>query len=94
MAIKKEYDKITPSVKKINRKLGVVPKQAFEIFLKNTPIEDGYARDHTTLRKDTITADYPYARRLDQGYSKQAPQGMTEPTIKQVEKIVKKIFKK
>ena len=46
------------------------------------------------LIQDTIVADYPYARKLDKGSSKQAPQGMTDPTIKEVEKILKKVFKK
>ena len=94
MEIKKDYDRITPSVKKINKKLSLLPKQAFEVFLKNTPIDNGYARNHTSLRQDTIVADYSYAKKLDKGYSKQAPQGMTDPTIKEVEKILKKVFKK
>lgn len=84
---------MTPSIKRIVRKLDAVPEQAYKIFVEQTPVQDGYARNHTRLEGDTIVADYPYAKRLDEGYSNQAPKGMTKPTIDKVEKIVDKIFK-
>lgn len=93
MKIVKTSDKMTPSIKRVIKKLDDVPEQAYKIFVKETPIADGYARDHTRLDKDTIVADYPYAKRLDEGYSRQAPEGMTKPTIDKVKKIVDKIFK-
>ena len=43
------------------------------------------------LSGDTIRADYAYAQRLDNGYSNQAPRGMTEPTEKWLARRVKQI---
>jgi len=94
MKLVKKTDKMTPSIKRIIKKLDDVPDEAYKIFVKETPIDNGYARDHTYLQGDTIVADYAYAKRLDDGYSKQAPKGMSEPMIKQVQKIVKQIMKK
>jgi hypothetical protein len=58
-----------------------VAKDAAQFFIAHTPIRTGNARSHTDLRgKTTIVADYPYAERLDEGYSPQAPAGMSRPT--------------
>jgi len=93
MKLVKKADKMTPSIRRIIRKLDDVPEEAYKIFVKETPVDNGNARDKTYLQGDTIVADYPYAKRLDEGYSKQAPKGMSEPMIKQVRKIVKQIMK-
>lgn len=53
----------------------------YPVFLKNTPIDTGNARRHTTKTTSSIDANYPYAQRLDNGYSKQSPHGMVQPTI-------------
>ena len=45
-----------------------------------TPEATGNARRHTKLAGDSILAQYPYAVRLDKGYSKKAPDGMSKPT--------------
>ena len=60
-------------------------KGAFNVFYNNTPIRTGNARSHTVLAQNEIWANYPYATRLDQGYSKQRPKGMSNPTIKWLE---------
>ena len=68
----------------------VVAQKAADYVKSITPIRTGNARAHTYYQSpNTIKADYPYARRLDEGYSPQAPQGMSEPTEKYVEKLVK-----
>lgn len=67
-----------------------VAEDAYKFFVAHTPIRTGNARRRTDLRGTTITADYPYAQRLDQGYSKQQPQGMTKPTEKEIERLLKK----
>jgi hypothetical protein len=76
-------------VAKLLGEAGQVPKSLIEdthqYFVDTTPIRTGRARQNTNLQNYTIEADYPYAERLDQGYSKQAPKGMTEPTIKYME---------
>ncbi len=65
-------------------------KEGFTVFRNKTPIRSGNAKRKTFLNRTTIEADYPYARRLDEGYSKQAPRGMTEPTIKHMQDYIKK----
>lgn len=65
-------------------------KEGFTEFRKITPLRTGNAKRKTFLNKDTIEADYPYARRLDEGYSAQARDGMTRPTIEHVKEWVKK----
>lgn len=64
-------------------------------FFKNTtPVRTGNARSRTHTVGEKISANYAYAGRLDEGYSRQAPNGMSDPTIdhfdKQVDNIVRK----
>lgn len=80
-------------VKRLNKVLQTldvdkVSDIAYKAFVKNTPIRSGNARRNTKKSGHTINADYPYAQRLEEGYSKQAPQGMTEPTLEEVRKYV------
>jgi hypothetical protein len=66
---------------------------AFEHFRSITPIaakNGGNARRNTTKTSTTINANYPYAGRLDEGYSKQAPKGMVEPTWEYLKDYIKK----
>lgn len=60
---------------------------------KGTPVDTGRARKSTLLKDNEIQARYPYAQRLDQGWSKQAPEGMTKPTENYIEQYVKKQVK-
>ena len=84
---------LTPSLKKIQKKLDNLPKEAYKEFVKTTPVRTGNARRKTKLNKDTIEANYPYAKKLDEGYSKQAPKGMTKPTEDFIKKRVSQIVK-
>lgn len=84
---------ITSSIEKIQKKLDELPKEAHKEFVKNTPIRTGNARRKTKLSKDTIEANYPYAKRLDEGYSSQSPNGMTKPTEDFIKKRMKQILK-
>lgn len=63
---------------------------AYQVFKSNTPIRSGNARSSTDLKGNEIHANYPYATRLDNGYSKQKPKGMSEPTIKWLQAYIKK----
>ncbi len=67
----------------------------YKFFVKTTPIRSGNARRNTTLDKQNkvIEADYPYAGRLNTGWSKQAPDGMVEPTIEYMRRSVSKNLK-
>lgn len=58
--------------------------EAYKEFVRVTPVRGGNARRSTRLKGTTIDANYPYAQRLDEGYSKQAPEGMSQPTIEYI----------
>lgn len=88
------YDKISGDLKRIQRDLDKLPKEAYKVFKEATPVQSGYAKNHTTLKGNTIEANYPYAVRLNDGYSKQSPNGMVDPTIKYLNKRVRQIFRK
>jgi hypothetical protein len=64
-------------------------EEGFKFFRGITPIRSGNARRNTFRNKDSIQADYPYARRLDEGYSPQARKGMTQPTIDYIKRLIK-----
>jgi len=94
MALKKTLDRITPSLSKIQRQLDTVPAQAHKFFVSVTPRDSGNARSKTSLKGNVIEANYPYARRLDKGWSKQAPRGMITPTMRFLERLVRRIIRK
>jgi hypothetical protein len=93
MSVTLTVNKMTSSLQKIQKKLDNLPKEAFTEFVKDTPIRSGNARRKTKLQGSTITADYAYAKRLDNGYSKQAPKGMTKPTEDFIQKRTQQILK-
>lgn len=65
-----------------------------DYFKSITPVRSGNARRRTSTYGDTIHADYPYAQRLDQGYSNQAPKGMSEPTIDYIDRELDRILRR
>ena len=82
-----------------------ISKVAYDAYKDFTPVGDpnrwktkykpknyrpGNARRKTILRGNEIQANYPYAQRLEEGYSSQAPNGMTEPTIESIRDYVYK----
>jgi hypothetical protein len=76
-------DNITPSCQKKLKQLDAVPYDVYNFWKAHTPIakiNGGNARRNTFLKKDEIIAAYPYAQRLDDGLSPQAPDGMSKPT--------------
>lgn len=87
-------DKITPSTRREIRELQQYPARAEQKFKALTPRRTGNARSRTTLKNQTIEANYPYAERLDQGWSTQAPQGMTVPFDRWVKAEMRRIFGK
>jgi hypothetical protein len=72
----------------------VLAKVALDQFVIETPRKTGNAQNNTYLKGNTIYANYPYAQRLEDGWSKQAPKGMVEPTIKHVQQYIKRQEKK
>ena len=96
VSLQVKQQNIDQHIKKIQDKLEKVPNQAYDYFKYQapTPVRSGNARRHTKLdNKETINADYPYAKRLEEGYSPQAPKGMSKPTIKYIQTLVKRIIK-
>jgi hypothetical protein len=68
----------------------LLAKEAYKFFRDVTPFKSGNARRNTHLTGDSIQGDYPYATRLDQGYSNQAPNGMSRPTQQFVQDYISK----
>jgi hypothetical protein len=95
MAIRKISDSMSPSLRRIQSELAKLPAEAFNVFVKTTPKRTGNARRRTRLQSNrTIVANYAYADRLDQGASRQAPQGMSKPTKKYIQQRLNKIMRK
>lgn len=53
-----------------------------------TPIDTGHARRSTMSSGQDIVADYPYAKRLDEGHSQQNQIGLIEPTVQYLENYI------
>lgn len=88
-------DRMTPSLKRIQKELAELPKLALEQFKKETPVRSGNARKNTKLvNGNTVWADYEYASYLEQGRSSQAPKGMTEGVKRVLDAEVRKIVRK
>ena len=94
MGIRQVSDGITPSLNRIQTQLNQLPRQAHDFWVKATPRRTGNARNKTRLSGNTIHANYPYAQRLDDGYSRQAPQGMSEPTNNFLTRLIQRILRK
>lgn len=68
---------------------------AYKTWVKFTPIDTGNARANTQLNGTEIHANYAYALRLDRGWSRQFKgQGMSKPTIAELQKYVQKTIGK
>jgi hypothetical protein len=93
MSVTLTVNTMTNSLKRIQKKLKQVPKEAYQEFVDETPIRTGNARRRTRLQGKTINANYPYAKRLDEGYSQQAPEGMTKPTEDFIKQRIAAILK-
>ena len=94
MSIKIKKNNLPRSIGQIQAKVDKVPKLAFAFWRKTTPKRTGNAKRRTSLKGDTIYARYPYAEQLDNGWSKQAPEGMSKPTFKYIQRILGKAVRK
>jgi hypothetical protein len=83
---------ISKEIASVQKKLQQLPQESLIEFQNLTPIRTGNARRNTRLQGDTIVANYPYAQRLDQGASRQAPKGMTVPFDRWLQRKLKSIF--
>ena len=75
-----------------------VMADALPKFKENTPVATGNARQNTKLKKRkknyAIHASYPYAGRLDEGWSSRRPKGMTAPTERDIDSLVASYIKR
>lgn len=71
-----------------------IAPQMYKDFIEETPVGSGHARRNTRLQQNSIIADYPYAAILDSGASKQAPEGMTKPTLIKMNDHVTDFFRR
>lgn len=74
-----------------------LPRELEKVVKELTPIDSGNARRNTYLAQNTtgnakIRSHYPYAVRLDTGWSKQAPRGFTQPALEWLRKRIRQIF--
>jgi len=96
MGLRRLTNRIGPDLRRKAAKLAPIPKLGYDHFRKVTPIDTGNAKNSTAFSRTTtggkITANYNYANRLNAGYSKQAPNGMTEPTIEELKRQVKRVI--
>lgn len=83
--------KIKARLDEVEKKVEQLVEQAGAHFVKTTPIRTGNARRSTKVGNQQIYADYDYAVKLNEGYSSQAPNGMTPSTIEEIQKIVRKL---
>jgi hypothetical protein len=90
MTIKFDTTKFDRKVAALLQVKHEVMKQALPIFVGYTPKKSGNARSKTRLSNDTIKAEYDYAGKLDEGASRQAPNGMVDPTEKELARLVRK----
>ena len=82
--------------RKINQTVRLISEDLFETVKRKTPIKSGRARRTWKMRQVSqvraatgnnvyeIKNTQPYIDRLDNGYSKQAPEGITRPAFREV----------
>lgn len=94
MSVRITKNTMSKHLGEIKKEFKSLPLTAYKYWRKITPIDTGNARRRTKLRKNVIHAKYPYAERLDDGYSKQAPRGMYEPTLDHLRRTLDKRLRK
>jgi hypothetical protein len=71
-----------------------LPEFAETTMKRYTPIRSGNARSNTNLQGNTVTADYPYAQRLEDNWSPQTRgQGIIAPTEAAIQREVERRLK-
>ena len=94
MTVRKTKDTMAPSLKKVLQQIDEIAEVAYDHLVSITPKQSGNARRRTRLRDNEIQLRYPYAERLDTGWSKQAPKGMSEPTLQYLKSRKRKLVRK
>ncbi len=89
MGIKVNTKDVTKMFKQLVELPSDVHSESYTFLKKQTPIKTGNARRRTKKESGLrIGSRYSYAGSLDDGFSRQAPDGFTEPTIDKMEQLV------
>lgn len=84
--------RIAADMARIRSELPSIVDVAFREFVSETPIRTGNARRSTSRQSNKIVANYNYANRLNAGWSRQSPDGMTDPTVDAIRQRVESIL--
>ena len=84
-------DKLGRRTKQITRFLEALPRNMHQEFVRVTPIRSGNAKRSTDLKQNEIQGNYDYANRLNNGWSRQAKDGMTDPTVEYARAQIRKL---
>ena len=83
-------------IKELEKVPEITMSRSYTVLKNYTPVRSGNARNRTKLQKqsNTIKSNYGYAGRLDDGWSRQAKDGFTDPTIDFMDKTVDQLVGK
>ena len=88
ITIKNSSKVITGLKKDLDRQIRLIAEDLFKTLERYTPKRSGRARSNWRLKgknmRYTASNKTPYIDRLDQGYSKQSPNGIQRPAIREV----------
>lgn len=94
ISLKGAGNDIARAKKNLENYLRDAATMAEQVVKSNTPIRSGNARNNwkkSTTNKDfTLSNRVPYIDKLDAGSSRQAPNGITKPSINQIKRNLKK----
>jgi len=95
VSVKVDNTALNAKLRRQQRELALLPQQGLTEFQRLTPRRTGNARANTDLTNNqTIVGNYPYAQRLENGWSRQAPKGMIAPFTVWWNKQIRRIFRK
>jgi hypothetical protein len=90
--VRRTTDNIGRRTRQLEREFNNLKVKAHDKFVEVTPVDTGNARRNTDLRGNQIQANYDYSIRLEkEAHSRQAPRGMSEPTIEYIRNEIKKL---
>lgn len=91
VTIRRTSNNIGRRAAQLQKEFGNIKRGAHKVFKEKTPIDTGNARSKTELKGNEIQGNYPYSVRLQNGYSRQAPDGMRDDTIDWIREYLKRL---
>ena len=90
MAVRVRINNVRRMFDDLEQLPGKVMGKAEKVMKEKTPKRSGNARRNTRKVGDTkLRAGYGYAKKLNSGWSSQAPDGFTDPTIEYIKDQIK-----